>query len=42
MQTFVEIIAMALAAQPKEDDTGKRLPVKAPDIYDGSFVKFRR
>ena len=42
MQTFVEIIAMALAAQPKEDDTGKRLPVKAPDTYDGSFVKFRR
>ena len=42
MQTFAEIIAMALAAQPKEDDTGKRLPVKAPDTYDGSFVKFRR
>ena len=42
MQTFAEIIAMALAAQPKEDDTGKRLPVKAPDTYDRSFVKFRR
>ena len=42
MQTFAEIIAMALAAQPKEDDTGKRLPVKAPDTYNGSFVKFRR
>ena len=42
MQTFAEIIAMALAAQPKEDDMGKRLLVKAPDTYDGSFVKFRR
>ena len=42
MQTFAEIIAMALAAQPKEDDMGKRLPVKAPDTYDGSFIKFRR
>ena len=40
MQTFAEIIAMALLAQPKEDDTGKRLPVKAPDTYNGSFVKF--
>ena len=42
MQTFAEIIAMTLAARPKEDDMGKRLPVKAPDTYDGSFVKFRR
>ena len=42
MQTFPEIIAMALAAQPKEDDTGKRLPFKSPDTYDGSLVKFRR
>ena len=42
METLAEIIAMALAAQPKEDDTGKCLPVKVPDTYDGSFVKFRR
>ena len=42
MQTFAEIIAMALAARPKEDDMGKRLPVKAPDTYNGSFVRFRR
>ena len=42
MQTLAEIIAMALAAQPKVDDTGKRLPVKAPDTYDGSLFKFRR
>ena len=42
METFAEIIAMALAAQPKEDDMGNRLPVKALDTYDGSFVKFRR
>ena len=42
METFVEIIAMALAAHTKEDDTGKHLLVKAPDTYDGSFVKFRR
>ena len=26
----------------KEEDSGKRLPVKAPDIFDGSFTKFRR
>ena len=42
MQAFAEIIAMALASQLKKDNTGKRLPVKAPDTYDGSFVKFRR
>ena len=42
METVVEIIAMALAAQPKENDMGKRLPFKAPDSYNGSFVKFRR
>ena len=42
MQTFAEIIAMALAARLKEDDSGKRLPVKAPDTFDGMFVKFRR
>ena len=42
METFAEIIARALAAHPKEDDTGKRLPVKALDTYDRSFVKFRR
>ena len=42
METFAEIIAMALAAHPNEDNTGKRLPVKAPDTYDRSFVTFRR
>ena len=42
MQTFAEIIAMALAAHLKEDDTGKRLPVKAPNTSNGSLVKFRR
>ena len=42
METFAEIIAMALGRNPKEGDMGKRLPVKAPDTYDGSFVKFRR
>ena len=42
MQTFAEIITIALALRPKEDDMGKRLPVNAPDTYDGLFVKFRR
>ena len=26
----------------KEEDSGKCLPVKAPDTFDGSFTKFRR
>ena len=26
----------------KEEDSGKRLPVKAPDTFDGTFTKFRR
>ena len=26
----------------KEEDSGKRLPVKAPNTFDGSFIKFRR
>lgn len=42
METFVEIIAMALAAHPKWEDSGKHLPVKAPDTFNGTFVKFRR
>ena len=42
MQTFAEVIAMALAARPKEEDSGKCLPVKAPDTLDGTFIKFRR
>ena len=26
----------------KEEDTGKRLPMKAPDTFDSTFTKFRR
>ena len=26
----------------KEEDSGKHLPVKAPDTFDGTFTKFRR
>ena len=26
----------------KEEDSGKRLLVKAPDTFDGTFTKFRR
>ena len=42
MQTFAEVITMTLAARPKEEDSGKCLPVKAPDTSDGAFIKFRR
>ena len=42
METFAEIFTMALAAYSKEEDSGKRLPIKAPDTFDGTFVKFRR
>ena len=29
-------------SEGKEQDSGKCLPVKAPDIFDGTFTKFRR
>ena len=42
METFAEIIAMALAARPMEEDTGKRLLVKALETFDRTFNNFRR
>ena len=42
LQTFAKVITIALAARPKEEDSGKCLPVKAPDTFDGIFIKFRR
>ena len=42
METFAEIIAMALATHTKEVDSGKRLSIKAPDTFNGTYIKFRR
>ena len=44
---FAETITLAAQIlskmkEGKEEDSGKRLPVKAPDTFDGSFTKFRR
>ena len=44
---FAETIALAAhirskLKEGKEEDSGKRLLVKAPDTFDGSFIKFRR
>ena len=44
---FAETIALAAhilskMKEGKEEDSGKRLPVKAPDTFDGTFIKFRR
>ena len=43
---FAETIALAAhilskMKEGKEEDSGKRLPVKAPDTFDGTFTKFR-
>ena len=44
---FAETIVLAAhilskIKEGKEEDSGKRLPVKAPDTFDGTFTKFRR
>ena len=44
---FAETIALAAhilsnMKEGKEEDSGKRLPVKEPDTFDGTFTKFRR
>ena len=46
-EEFAETIALSAhilskLRDGKEEDSGKRLPVKAPDTFDGSFTKFRR
>ena len=44
---FAETIALAAhilskMKEGKEEDSGKRLPVKSPNTFDGTFTKFRR
>ena len=43
MNAFARILASAFQQLKKEDeDSGKRIPLKAPETFDGSFSKFRR
>ena len=43
MATFAKILAAAFQQLKKDDDdSGKRIPLKAPETFDGSFAKFRR
>ena len=43
MAGFAKILAATFQQLKKADeDTGKRLPIKAPETFDGSFTKFRR
>ena len=43
MNTFAKILASAFQQLKKNDeDSGKRIPLKAPKKFDGSFSKFRR
>ena len=43
MAGLAKILAATFQQLKKADeDTGKRLPIKAPEILDGSFTKFRR
>ena len=43
MATFAKILATAFKQLKKEgDNSGKRIPLKAPETFDGSFTKFRR
>ena len=42
MATFAKILATAFQQLKKDDDdSGKRIPLKAPETFDGSFAKFR-
>ena len=42
MSIFVKILASAFHQLKKEDeDGGRRIPLKAPETFDGSFSKFR-
>ena len=43
MAGFPKILTATFQQLKKADeDTGKRLPIKAPETFDGSFTKFRR
>ena len=43
MNAFARILASAFQQLKKQDeDSGKRIPLKAPEIFDGPFSKFRR
>ena len=43
MNAFAKILASFFQQLKKEDgDSGKRIPLKAPKTFDGSFSKFRR
>ena len=43
MTAFAKILATAFQQLKKDDDdSGKRIPLKARETCDGSFPKFRR
>ena len=43
MVGFAKLLAVAFQQLKKDDkDSGKRIPLKSPEIFDGSFSKFRR
>ena len=43
MTTFAKIHATAFQQLKKDDDdSGKKIPLKALEIFNGSFAKFRR
>ena len=43
MVGFAKLLAVAFQQLKKDDeDSGKRIPLKAPETFDGSFSKFRR
>ena len=43
MTAFAMILTVAFQQLKKDDkDSGKRIPLKAPKTFDGSFSKFRR
>ena len=44
MEHMAEFIAVTLnhLRKDKEEDRGKRLPIKAPETFDGTFTNFWR
>ena len=43
MTAFAKILAPVFQQLKKDDDdSGKRIPLKAPETFNGSFAKFRR
>ena len=42
MNAFARILASAFHQHKKEDeDSGQRIPLKAPETFDGSFSKYK-